>query len=90
MRVGVYIDGLNLYHGGRSIAGRGQPGWRWLDLRKLSQRLLDRRRDWLARGATLHRVVYCTAFIDGGDNPGGRRDCQIPDPVGGLAKPADW
>ena len=74
MRVGVYIDGLNLYHGGRSIVGRGRPGWRWLDLRQLSQRVLDRRRDWLSRGATLQRVVYCTAFIDGGDNPGGRRD----------------
>ena len=26
MRVGVYIDGLNLYYGGRSMMGRGQPG----------------------------------------------------------------
>jgi hypothetical protein len=28
MRVGVYIDGYNLYSG-----GRGTGGWRWLDLR---------------------------------------------------------
>ncbi len=74
MRVGVYIDGLNLYYGGRSIEGRSQPGWRWLNLRALSARLLNRRHDWLERGATLHRVVYCTAFIDGEDNPLGRRN----------------
>lgn len=74
MRVGIYIDGLNLFYGGRSIFGRGQPGWRWLDLRELSQRLIDRRRSWSARGAALHRVVYCTAFIDGRTNQDGRQD----------------
>lgn len=74
MRVGVYIDGLNLYYGGRKVVGRGQPGWRWLDLRKLSQRLLDGCPGWLALGATLHRIVYCTAFISGNDNPEGRRN----------------
>ena len=74
MRVGVYIDGLNLYYGGRSIMGRGQPGWRWFDLRKLSQRLLDGSNTWLARGATLHRIVYCTAFIAGSYNAQGRRN----------------
>ena len=73
MRVGVYIDGLNLYYGGRSMMGHGQPGWRWLDLRKLSQRLLDGRPAWLARGATLQRIVYCTAFIAGSYNAEGRR-----------------
>lgn len=74
MRVGVYIDGLNLYYGGRSICGRGRPDWRWLDLRQLSQRLLDRRRSWTARSAVLHRIVYCTAFMDGGSNPSGRQN----------------
>ena len=74
MRVGVYIDGLNLYYGGRKVVGRGQPGWRWLDLRKLSQRLLDGRPAWLARGATLQRIVYCTAFIAGSYNAEGRRN----------------
>ena len=74
MRVGVYIDGLNLYYGGRSMMGRGQPGWRWLDLRELSQRLLDGRPAWLARGATLQRIVYCTAFIAGSYNAEGRRN----------------
>lgn len=74
MRVGAYIDGLNLFYGGRSICGRGQPGWRWLDLRQLSQRLIDRRRSWTAQGATLHRIVHCTAFIDGHTNRNRRRD----------------
>ena len=74
MRVGVYIDGLNLYYGGRSMMGRGQPGWRWLDLRKLTQRLLTGRPAWLARGATLQRIVYCTAFIAGSYNAEGRRN----------------
>ena len=32
MKVGVYIDGLNLYYGGRATVGRSAPGWRWLDL----------------------------------------------------------
>ena len=74
MRVGIYIDGLNLYYGGRSIMGRGQSGWRWLDLRKLSQKLLDGRRAWLAQDATLHRIVYCTAFIEGSYNAEGRKN----------------
>ena len=38
MRVGAYIDGLNLFYGGRELCGRGRPGWRWLDLRLLCER----------------------------------------------------
>ena len=73
MRVGAYIDGLNLYHGGRQLCGRGRPGWRWLDLRLLCERLLAERRDWMDRNPVLDRVVYCTAFIDGQINEAGRR-----------------
>lgn len=29
MRVGVYVDGFNLYFGARSVCGRGTRGWRW-------------------------------------------------------------
>ena len=65
MKVGVYIDGLNLYYGGRATVGRSSPGWRWLDLRQLSERLLTHCPGWLGRGAMIQRVVYCTAFIDG-------------------------
>lgn len=73
MRVGAYIDGLNLYYGGRAHCGRDQPGWRWLDLRLLCERLLAERRDWGNQKPLLHRVVYCTAFIDGQSNEAGRR-----------------
>ncbi|HEY7200404.1 MAG TPA: NYN domain-containing protein, partial [Candidatus Dormibacteraeota bacterium] len=31
MRVGVYVDGFNLYYGARGLCGRGTAGWRWLD-----------------------------------------------------------
>lgn len=72
MNVGVYVDGLNLYYGGRSLCGRSEPGWRWLDLRQLAIRLIKRRHDWLAQGAVLSRLIYCTAFIDGQINREGR------------------
>lgn len=68
MRVGVYIDGYNLYYGGRKQLGK-TPGWRWLDLRSLCTTLVAERRDWV--GATVRRVVYCTARIDQGLNPSG-------------------
>lgn len=42
LMVGVYIDGMNLYYGGRDVVGRSAAGWRWLDLRRLSERLLAR------------------------------------------------
>lgn len=73
MRVGVYIDGLNLYYGGRARFGRQTQGWRWLDLRRLSERLIAGSRDWVERGAVLERVVYCSSFIDGKSNAAGRR-----------------
>lgn len=76
MRVGVYIDGFNLYYGGRSLmGGKGQPGWRWLDLRALATDLVSRRQDW--PGAQIERIVYCTAPIDGADNPSGAADQEI-------------
>jgi uncharacterized LabA/DUF88 family protein len=72
MRVGVYVDGFNLYFGGRSVCGRGTPGWRWLDLRSLSTSLIGKRRDW--SGSSVDRLVYCTALIDGSTNQSGRLD----------------
>lgn len=31
LQAGVYIDGFNLYYGGRGLmGGAGKPGWRWL------------------------------------------------------------
>jgi hypothetical protein len=43
VRIGVYVDGFNLYYGGRGLCGRGTPGWRWLDLRALATSLAGRR-----------------------------------------------
>lgn len=72
MRVGVYIDGFNLYYGARGICGRGTSDWRWIDLRALSTKLVA---GW--DGARVARIVYCTARISGADNPSGARDQDI-------------
>jgi hypothetical protein len=59
--VGFYIDGFNLYYGGRSYFG-SRPGWRWLDLRDLASSVVAtvaQRPEW--NGASLTRVVYCSA-----------------------------
>lgn len=75
MRVGVYLDGFNLYYGAREICGRSIPGWRWLDLRKLSGNLIQGRLGW--DDAIISRVVYCTARISGASNPSGQRDQDV-------------
>jgi len=74
VRVGVYIDGFNLYFGARGLCGRGVPGWRWLDVRALAQSLLNRTY-W--PGAAIDRVVYCTAPIHGQANTSGARDQDV-------------
>ncbi|MGN8050385.1 NYN domain-containing protein [Curtobacterium sp. 22159] len=74
MRVGVYIDGFNLYYGARSICGRSTPGWRWLDLRALSERVLAGPGACWVDDPEVERVVYCTARVNGADNVGGQRD----------------
>ncbi len=72
MRVGVYIDGFNLYYGARGHCGRGTPGWRWLDLRALAERAVAVHSGWTE--ASIERVVYCTARISGRDNPTGANE----------------
>jgi uncharacterized LabA/DUF88 family protein len=71
-RIGVYIDGYNLYYGARGLCGRSTPGWRWLDLRALACRLLAEHAGRPQPSAV--RVVYCTARIKGADNPQGQVD----------------
>jgi len=74
LRVGVYVDGFNLYYGGRALmGGAGQPGWRWLDLRRLATRIVASRSGW--PDPVIARVVYCTARIDG--NPNTAQDQNI-------------
>jgi hypothetical protein len=75
MRVGVYVDGFNLYYGARGLCGRGTPGWRWLDLRAMADGLVARRANWV--GARVDRVVYCTARVDGASNPSGQADQDV-------------
>jgi hypothetical protein len=75
VRVGVYVDGFNLYYGARNACGRGTAGWRWLDIRALAQTLIAARTDWSR--ARLRRIVYCTARIDGATNPSGQADQDV-------------
>jgi hypothetical protein len=75
VRIGLYIDGFNLYYGARGLCGRGTPGWRWLDLRALGADLIGRRTNWT--GAYLERVIYCTARINGASNPSGQADQDV-------------
>lgn len=73
MRLGVYVDGFNLYYGARGLCGAGTSGWRWLDLRALALSLVPS--SW--GSVTTSRVVYCTARISGRDNPSGAHDQDI-------------
>ncbi len=68
----MYIDGYNLYYGGRGICGRGATGWRWLDLRALSHSVIASQSGWTAPFNL--RVVYCTARIKGASNSQSQRD----------------
>jgi len=73
--VGVYVDAYNLYYGGRSLCGRGASGWRWLDVRQLAWSIVRGRHSW--QGASVVRVVYCTARIDARTNPAGYHDQDV-------------
>ncbi|OYX55465.1 MAG: hypothetical protein B7Y93_04775 [Micrococcales bacterium 32-70-13] len=63
MRVGVYVDGYNLYYGGRAHCGRGAAGWRWLDVRALVLPYAG----W--SHSSIERIVYCTARVSPVDSP---------------------
>lgn len=67
MRVGVYVDGFNLYYGAKNRCGAGSPGWKWLDIRALVASKLPTA--WLNCGAVIERVVYCTAKSIGDGDP---------------------
>ncbi len=75
MRVGVYIDGFNMYFGARALCGRSTTGWRWVNVRCLVEASLPR--EWVAGGATIERLVYCTARVSGKDDPTSPRDQDV-------------
>ncbi len=75
MKVGVYIDGYNLYYGGRGACGRSTHGWRWLDLWGLARDLVAEHSHW--DDAEIGRVIYCTARISGASNPTGQREQDV-------------
>jgi uncharacterized LabA/DUF88 family protein len=75
MRVGVYVDGFNLYFGARDQCGAGTAGWRWLDVRSIVTDALPP--GWSEHGATIERVVYCTARVSGIDDPSTPRDQNV-------------
>lgn len=66
-RIGVYVDGYNLYYGGRAHCGRGASGWRWLDIRAMAENVIASQGAWRSPNQT--RIVYCTARVDGATNP---------------------
>lgn len=70
MRVGVYVDGFNLYYGGREQFPPSSPGWKWLDIRALATSLAG----W--PGCHVDRVVYCTAMRNKAGDPSSLADQQ--------------
>jgi hypothetical protein len=88
MRVGVYVDGYNLYYGGRAQCGRGAPGWRWLDVGGLARSLVSAQKGW--SGAQVTRVVYCTARVDGATNPSAHADQDIYLKALAATSSVDW
>lgn len=75
MKIGVYIDGYNLYYGGRGVCGRSTLGWRWLDLRKLAKGLVTAHSQW--EYPEIEVITYCTARVSGASNPAGQQEQDV-------------
>jgi uncharacterized LabA/DUF88 family protein len=75
MRVGIYIDGYNLYYGGRHLVGGSGEHWKWLDVRALMRSIVTAQRGW--PDAVIDRIVYCTARIDARINPDGHTEQDV-------------
>lgn len=59
--IAAFVDGLNLYHGMRDV---GLLRYRWLDIRRVCERLAVRASAKGGRGPmTLTEVVYCTSYV---------------------------
>lgn len=88
MRIGVYIDGYNLYYGGKHLGKNSTASWKWLSPRKLAEAVLTAQVQYAATNgwtqiatawasASVTRVVYCTARVDGSQNPSAHADQDI-------------
>lgn len=75
LRVGVYVDGYNLYYGARDCCGRSTAGWRWLDVRALAENVIATQGQW--KNAVVEKVVYCTARVDAATNPSAQADQDV-------------
>lgn len=74
MRVGVYIDGYNLYHGAKKQC-HAVSDWKWIDIRSLVTKVVSDQRSW--PNATITRITYCTARIDAHSNAEGHAEQDI-------------
>jgi len=74
MRIGVYVDGYNLYYGGRSQPTTGRS-WKWLDVRALVESVIRRRSEW--SDWSVDRIIFCTARIDARMNPNGHAEQDV-------------
>ncbi len=88
MRVGVYVDGYNLYYGARSICGRGTAGWRWLDVRTLVDHVIRTQGSWSS--AWIEKIIYCTARVDAATNPSGHLDQDVYLQAITATRSVDW
>ena len=75
MRIGVYIDGYNLYYGAKKQCSTGVGPWKWIDIRALVTSVISDQRSW--SGATVDRIIYCTARIDARLNPDGHAEQDV-------------
>lgn len=62
LRVGVYIDGFNLFYGGCKLCPHDHS-WKWLDLRGLLESVISRQAGW--HPFVIERIVYCTTQVSG-------------------------
>lgn len=62
MRVDVYVDGLNLFYGGRAMLP-SSDSWKWLNLRSLSEMAIAQGSQWSEIDRL--RVNYFTAQVKG-------------------------
>src|SRR5690554_907960 len=75
MRVGVYVDGFNLYYGARNICGKSTQGWRWLDLKSLVHSIIKKKSTWIS--PEIVNITFCTARISGATKDEARQEQDV-------------